>query len=454
MVRASESRPAIVPDCYRLLSGWCYMEHSLLRIWAGWGRSACDWQDKGEVCTLTWLQAQNTQQLRKRLGMFPGGKEEQPVAQAFEDLANAVLLAPDWTQATAGIHKLQSLLADAYRDYIAATHPVHDVPTVHILNEILARKAQAAAWYADFQARYPHTMNAPYEAKIDAAVAALGGLLNPIEPSKPIAAPCGVNTDFRLAGTPGRVRDWDAAPNVMPFLQHDWSTSVEARRLFFCIGYMWEMGVAEQQLAWIYYAHFMPWQFTYDETRHMWDESRHGLSGMSRLEDFGLAMGDIGYSSYGASGDDPLPVMTPKDVYESFYNVTQIAETGYFETKRYCFEDFREGRDEGSSEMMQFDIIDETSHVQYGRDWLPPSNAPTRAPQRCARWWPAQKRLNNSRKPRPMRTTRCQPPTPRTCWTLRPASTMTGSSPACATRPRCATHKTRPCVRICRCDAS
>ena len=65
-----------------------------------------------------------------------------------------------------------------------------------------------------------------------------------------------------------------------------------------------------------------------------------------------------------------LPAMTPKDVYEAFYGVTQIAETGYFATKRYCLEDFAEHGDDASAEMMQFDIIDETSHVEYGRLWL------------------------------------------------------------------------------------
>jgi len=364
------ARPAIIPDAYRLLSGWCYLEHSLLRVWAGWGRHAGDWEDKLAVCYHTWLQAEITDMMRRRLAMFPGGKADQAVARGFEDLANAVLLAPDWPQATAGIHYLNTQLTDAYRGYLATTHPVHDRPTLELLNDALWRKDKLAAWYDDFQQRHPHTLDPAYRQRIDEHLAALGTLRTPIEPAKPHARPCGTHTDFRLPRTPGRVRDWDQAPNIMPLLEVDWSTSVEARRLFFCIGYMWEMGVAENQLTWIYYAHFMPWAFVYAEARHMWDESRHGHSGMSRLEDFGLAMGDIGYSSYGVSDTGTIEPMTPRDVYEAFYHVTQIAETGYFETKRYCFEDFRLGHDDGSAEMMQYDIIDETSHVQYGRDWL------------------------------------------------------------------------------------
>jgi hypothetical protein len=170
--------------------------------------------------------------------------------------------------------------------------------------------------------------------------------------------------------TPGRVKDWDRAPDIMPFLELEWSHNVEARRLFFMIGYAWEMGVAEQQLRWIYHADFMPWEFVYAESRHMWDESRHGNSGYHRLRDFGFDFEHFGYSSYHAGGDGTLAPMSPRDVYDAFYNVTQVAETGYFETKRYCFDDFLAGGDEASAEMMQYDIIDETSLVEYGRQWL------------------------------------------------------------------------------------
>jgi hypothetical protein len=93
------------------------------------------------------------------------------------------------------------------------------------------------------------------------------------------------------------------------------------------IGYMWEMGVAEMQLRWLFYADFMPWKFLHDEARHMWDESRHGNSGRTRLQNFGLDIRDVGYTSYGAAkASGTLPPMSPRDVYEAFYNVTQIAK--------------------------------------------------------------------------------------------------------------------------------
>ena len=366
-------RPRIVPNAYVLLAGWRYLEESLHRILCAWGWSAGDWEDKLAVCHHVWLQAEIVERMRRRLDMFPGGKPDQPVASVFEDVGNAVLQASDFRQAMAGVYEVMDrLLTASYAHYAATTHPVHDKPTVDLLAEVLELKAVQARWYASLRKRYPYVLNARgrYAQSIERAMSAIGDGLKVVECDEPHAQPVGKRIDFRYPETPGRVRDHDKAPNVMPFLTTDWSHSVRSRRLFFMIGYFWEMGVAESQLRWIYYADFMPWAFRYAESRHMWDESRHGNSGLSRLRDAGLDIADIGYDSYGKGGEGLMQPMTPADVYQAFYNVTQIAETGYFETKRYCFEDFDRCGDDASAEMMQFDIIDETSHVEYARIWL------------------------------------------------------------------------------------
>jgi hypothetical protein len=48
-----------------------------------------------------------------------------------------------------------------------------------------------------------------------------------------------------------------------------------------------------------------------------------------------------------------------------------IAETGHFNVKNEAYEDFKAGGDLESAEMMLFDIIDESTHVQYAHRWLP-----------------------------------------------------------------------------------
>lgn len=354
-----------------LLAIWQYAEGSAMRVLCGWGRAARDWDDKLAMCYGTYLQSQNTDKLRNRLEMFPGNPDA-PVHGSFESAMNTLFQAPNFDAAMAALHEIVYPVLDAaYESYIASSHAVHDAPTHKILREIVADRKEQADWYANFKARENLQLDTKFAAQVRAALQNIGNFALPTAATEPFARPAGKHADFRMNVAPGLLPDGDKAPNIMPFLELDWSNSVEARRLYFMIGYMWEMGVAEMQLRWLFYADFMPWEFIRDEARHMWDESRHGNSGKTRLEAFGLSIKDVGYTSYGAAlNEGVLDAMTPRDVYQAFYNVTQIAETGYFKTKGYCFEDFRDGGDAASAEMMQFDIIDETSHTEYGRRWL------------------------------------------------------------------------------------
>ena len=368
---STSARPRMKTQSAELLAIWQYAEYSAMRVLTGWGREARHWDDKLAMCRHAWLQAENADKLRERLKMFPGNADA-PVSGEYERALNVLFLAPDWDNAMCALHEiLHPMLTSAYENYIAHSHPVHDAPTHKILREIIDGKTEQRAWYKEFASREGAALEPEYSARVRAALDEIGMFQKPLAAGESSAAPVGKNTEFQMNAAPGKVPGGEIAPNIFPFLENDWSQSVEARRLYFMIGYFWEMGVAEMQLRWLYYADFMPWEFIRDEARHMWDESRHGNSGLSRLRALVLDIEDVGYTSYGgANASGVLAPMTPRDVYEAFYNVTQIAETGYFKTKGYCFEDFRDGGDAASAEMMQFDIIDETSHTEYGRVWL------------------------------------------------------------------------------------
>jgi hypothetical protein len=142
----------------------------------------------------------------------------------------------------------------------------------------------------------------------------------PIE-NEEFAAPVGVNTDFKQPAQAGLSLACEPGGDIKPFLARDFSTSVEARRLFWCYGYLLEMGLAMDQLRWVYAAHDMPWAFVQDASRHLWDESRHGDSGRSRLLDFGITLADLGFPT---ATDDSLALeggtveaMTPHEWYEA-----------------------------------------------------------------------------------------------------------------------------------------
>jgi hypothetical protein len=185
----------------------------------------------------------------------------------------------------------------------------------------------------------------------------------------------------------------------MDYVRADFATNLEARRLFWAYGYMLEKNLPDDQLIWLYYGHYMPWAWQHDISRHLWDESRHGDSGYSRLRDFGISLEDVGFSGYdqavreteltqlaerlSLSRDEAFArqnellapfkaePLTKAQLYEHVFMIGLVAETGHFVVKNEGYVDFKEGQDLHSAEMMLFDIIDETAHVQYAHKWLP-----------------------------------------------------------------------------------
>lgn len=380
------------------LRDWEYLERSMHRLICAWGRFFPRWEDKVTVHRHVWEQAEAVQRLRDRLSEFPGreGNLDQPVSPKLEALANTVLDAPTHDDAVDGIYQLFcNALVDSYTAYAGSAHPVHDAPTLSAIMEVAHAKENMRLWLRDYRRRHPHTTDPAYAAAIDAALDNCQRLTDalPLAEGETPAAPAGVNTTFRLPRMPARPAGTHPKPDIKPLFTVDFTTDIEARRVFWCYGYALEMNLAMEQLRWLYDGHFMPWGFTREVSRHLWDESRHGDSGYSRLLDFGISLAEVGFSSYNgdetyhdrtplrpaatAQGPDAIPAavaaepLTPAELYEQVFQIGMIAETGHFQVKRESYEDFKAAGDLESAEMMLFDIIDEQSHVQYAHNWLP-----------------------------------------------------------------------------------
>ncbi|MDB6168381.1 MAG: hypothetical protein JWM88_1245 [Verrucomicrobia bacterium] len=394
----SKQKPLIVD----LLNDWQYLEKATHRLICAWGREVAPWFDKSAIHRHVWDQAECVRRLRERVAQFPGGKPDAPVSGRLEKLANTVLLAPTFQDGLDGIYEiLLKALLTAYGEYSSHAHPVHDAPTVALLHEINQIKSQEFLWYRDFRRRFPHAGHAGYRATVERAIADCGGFhaALPLAPGEPGARPAGAGTDFKLARFSARNVPIRPRHEYMDYVRVDFPTSIEARRLFWGVGYMMEKNLPDDQLCWIYDGHYLPWEWHHDISRHLWDESRHGDSGYSRLRDFGIDFDDVGFPGYdqaerikvleaaakqeGITLDeafrnypkylDPLRAehITRAQMYEHVFMIGMVAETGHFIVKQEAYGDFKEGQDLESAEMMLFDIIDETAHVQYAHKWLP-----------------------------------------------------------------------------------
>jgi hypothetical protein len=360
------------PRILARLGDWQYLERSIHRLMTAWGRNFEAWDDKSAVHRHIWEQAECVRRLRERISQFPGGRPDDSVSRHLETLANTALLAPSFADAVDGIYQLLDVaLVKSYSAYVQSVHPVHDAPTTQLLSEIVAIKEQHRLWWRDYRRRNPHATEAAYRAQVERELSACEDLIEPLPVASEVAAPVGVNTDFRLAAKSARPESCQPKFDFRPYVAMDFVASVETRRLFWCYGYLMEKNIPDAQMQWLWDGHHMPWEFLHDISRHLWDESRHGDSGLSRLLDFGIELDDIGFPPYEEPKGTVLEPMTRKDLYEAVWGIGMIAETGHFTVKQEAYQDFRDGGDLESAEMMLFDIIDESTHVQYAHKWLP-----------------------------------------------------------------------------------
>lgn len=388
-----------VPEIVRQLNEWQYLERTVHRLLCAWGGHHREIEDKAALHRHAWDQAEVIRRLRERVAEFPGGKPDAEVSPALEAVANRALHAPSFDDALDAIyHHLLRALVRAYVEHVQAAHPVHDAPTIALLHEINTIKEQHYLWYREYRRRFPHATDAGFLRALEEEIAGVGAFRRPLPAfDGPGAKLCGVGRDFRLLQVSGRPEGWRARYDLMPYLAADFSENVEARRLFWAIGYLWEINLPDEQLGWLYHGHQMPWDWHHDVSRHLWDESRHGLSGYSRLKDWGISISDVGLPPYSRhlhrtfpdgtplSGrvidpyveegtydlSTPAEPMTAQALYDAVFHIGMVAESGHFHVKNEAYDDFRDGQDLESAEMMLFDIIDETAHVQYAHRWLP-----------------------------------------------------------------------------------
>lgn len=353
-----------VSDQIQWINRLLFLEWASARVIAGWVPAASEFEAKCKLTYFMWQDMTIADRLRVRKEELAGNSKilipSEKLLQFIQDSAAADGYHPfiaGW------FLELQRAQIEEYEHLIEALDPIFDAPTLEILEEVLPKKRGQWAW-AKQEIHNAVTSKSKLEEVerwrryVRSYLLHLGGVCEREESlvDKPVAPiekaygpapskrskPASLNTDIGLNDFPPEFKG-----TLKTFMWH----------------YATEIQVIDPMCYAFYGMDDMPFEFYVDFSRHIWDESRHHQMGVRRLQQLGYEPG-----SY------PLPygedAITDLEGY--YLNLTMLGETCSFTRKKKSMDAYYEKGDIISGMTAEIDIVDERSHVRFGKKWLEP----------------------------------------------------------------------------------
>jgi hypothetical protein len=258
-------------------------------------------------------------------------------------------------------------LVRAYRAYQASGDALNDAPSFYRLSHNLIDEEQHLGEIVPLLAALPAEERKAARAWVDyldVYLASIGGLLGDGTRSEPpLDHPCAGRPTYAI---PERcVRDPRFLPAVVESPGRP-PTTVREQQVWMAIDHANEIWAVEVPGAFMWAFPDMPWQFYLDVARWGYDELRHALMGIRRLDAWGFEMG-VDYPMVG----DPYHAILEKGggllevLALLYYFERQAPPIKQRDTRHY-----HELGDAASGQDCDYDWADEAIHLRFGYTWL------------------------------------------------------------------------------------
>ncbi|MBI2498085.1 MAG: DUF455 family protein, partial [Opitutae bacterium] len=266
----------------------------------------------------------------------------------------------------AGVGLVNRTLIAAIDDYLKRNDSVYDLPSVPLLEADREELREQAAWaeaaVAELAAAAGQHPDGAFVRRIAAQCTELPAALRDHAARNPAPVRAGRRIgSLPLAGSrlPLGFRDLEHGPERPPA-----ESAYRDRELYHAINFLQEVQATDSCATMLFEAPDMPWDFYFDLSRHMWDESRHSMFGERKLDALGSSAATAGLSS---KAFELRQTLAPPDRYAAL--TTQEADA--FPGKHAGLKDAIAHGDTLSAMAWSYDIADETQHVRFGARWLP-----------------------------------------------------------------------------------
>ena len=344
----------------RLLNRYRFIEYETLRILAGWLPATAKMELKLAMGRLLWEDSQHVQHLYQRLREIQTPAFRPPEDDALELLMAEAIHAPNELDLLAGIFRvIKPALAAAYRWHINQTFANPDAPTLYAFKHILLDEDDQVQWAEDALAGHPVGAWEEYIAKL---LAAAGGITGRQE-RKAAPTPPASRRPFVAPRQAARDERFQLVNRKAGQVIRD--QNITTRRQLEFESYSQEMLAAETVALVIYLSTQMPWEFTYDSARHLYDETRHCKLGIEWMAQHGL--------DYTTVPQNTL-IYAWRSQYDAALQYTMLTmgnEVHAFPYRHESIKAYQAYNDQLSIQYINYDMADERTHVAYGKKWIP-----------------------------------------------------------------------------------
>ncbi len=352
-----------VPEQISLLNRFVFLDWASARLIAGWVPAAKELEWKSELCRHMWIDMDCANRLLVRKEELAANAKINVPTPQIQQFLQDVSAADGFYAFLAGWYlEVKTDIVRALERLTEALDPIFDAPTLELIAELLPKKRGQIDWakhlihdcvketavlesvtrWRKYAREYVRHLNG-----IDGR-ADFGDVAKPVKPNVNAYGPAPKKRtmpDWMKKG------DFESPPedmrdNLKIFMWH----------------YMTEIQVVDPMCYVFYGVDDMPFEFYVDFSRHIWDECRHHQMGVRRLEQMGYDIKQF-----------PIPFsLDALQELEQFYaELTMFGESCSFSRKKKSMDSFYAKSDIISGMTAEIDIVDERTHVKFGKKWTP-----------------------------------------------------------------------------------
>ncbi|WP_084225259.1 DUF455 family protein [Paenibacillus pectinilyticus] len=352
-----------VPEQISLLNRFIFLDWASARLIAGWVPAAKELEWKSELCRHMWIDMTCAHRLLERKEELAANAKIHIPTPQIQTFLQDVAAADGFYAFLAGWYmEVKTEIIHALERLTESLDPIFDAPTLELITELLPKKRDQIEWakrlihecvkdpatlesvtrWRKYARDYVRHLNG-IDGRGDFGVTA--------QPAKPLVEAYGPAPKKRTMPDWLKKGDFDHPPedvrdNLKIFMWH----------------YMTEIQVVDPMCYVFYGMDDMPFEFFVDFSRHIWDECRHHQMGVRRLEQLGFDIKQF-----------PIPfVEDATQELEHFYaELTMFGESCSFSRKKKSMDSFYAKSDIISGMTAEIDIVDERTHVKFGKKWTP-----------------------------------------------------------------------------------